>query len=107
MGIELKKPFSSYIAFEELPRTGDARKFVAIFPFQVEGTNQMQDRRMEMRYSGTQEAIDEKKGVDGLTPRKKQIIEQLERVVADEIKANGDRLYESGDTRFPIWGKKK
>ena len=107
MGIQLKKPFSTYVAFEELPRTGDARKFLAIFPFQVEGTNQMQDRRVAMSYSGTQEAIDQKNGVDGLMLRKKQTIEQLERIVSDEMKANRGRLFESADTKFPIWAKAK
>jgi hypothetical protein len=38
-------------------------KFVAIFPFQLEGTNAMQDRRVAMSYSGTQEAIDQKNGL--------------------------------------------
>jgi hypothetical protein len=45
MAIQLKRSFSTYVAFGELSCTAHGRKFLAIFPLQVEGANQMQDRR--------------------------------------------------------------
>ncbi len=103
MAIELKKPFSHYVAIEELPKTGDARKFVTVFVYQVEGTNRTETRKIEWSYSGTQEAIDQKAGVDGLTGRRQRSIEQLEQVVARE----GGRVYETDGSKIPIWGTKK
>jgi hypothetical protein len=101
MAIELERPFRDYVTVEELPRTGDARKFVTLFMFQLEGTNRTETRRNEWSYSGTQEAVDQNAGVDGLAPRQQRSIEQLERAITQE----GGRIYASADSKLPIWAK--
>lgn len=107
MTLELKKPFRTYVAVDELAPTGDARKFVANLPFQREGTIKMEHRRHEWTYSGTQTAIDQKNGVDGVPARTEVEVARLQRAVEDELKKSGERLYEVSDTKFPVWGKKK
>lgn len=70
MTIQTAKPFASYVAERELPRAGDARKFEFHFLYQVEGTSEIASYHWPWRYSGTQEAIDEKAGVDGYAGRR-------------------------------------
>ena len=106
MGIELRKPFGQYVAVSELPKTGDATKFVVEFPFQIEGTSSIQSRHKTWTYSDTLRAIDEKAGADGLSDRRGTTTEQLRRAIAEELDQTGARLYDSPDTKFPIWGKK-
>ena len=107
MGIKLKMPFSDYVAIQKLPKTGDATKFVTIFAFQMEGTGRTGTRRKEWLYSGTQEAIDKKAGIDGLTPRQQRALESLLRAIEQELKDSGERIYETADRQLPIWGQKK
>jgi hypothetical protein len=107
MAIELKKPFSHYVAVDELPKTGDARKFVVNFPYQIEGTAKTGRRFVEWSYTGTQEAIDQNSGLDGLARRQQRAIEQLERSIAKEVAASGDRIYDSPDQKIPLWGTKR
>jgi hypothetical protein len=64
--IQIAKPFPSYIAAEELAKTRDSRDFVFHLPFEIEGTNCTERMQWPWSYSGTQEAIDVKTGIDGL-----------------------------------------
>jgi hypothetical protein len=106
--MKLSKPFSEYVSVEKLPvRGGGATKFVVVFPFQIEGTDKIETRRLEWPYSGTQAAVDEKAGVDGLTPRHRRALEHLQRVIENELKASGGRIYETPGQKIPVWGKKK
>jgi hypothetical protein len=105
--MKLSKPFREYVSVEKLPKTGDTTRFVAIFPFQIEGSDRIETRRVEWPYSGTQAAVDEKAGVDGLTPRQQRAVEHLHRVIENELKASGGRIYETPGQKIPVWGKKK
>lgn len=107
MGIELKRPFSEYVAIDELPATGDAKKFVAHFVFQLEGTTKTETRSIEWSYSGTAQAIDQKNGVDGLRGRRQRALQQLERSVSAELDEIDDRVYDSPESKIPIRGKKR
>ena len=104
MSIELAKPFSEYVTVKALDPAGDGWRFVAIFLFQEEGTKQMSARRVEWRYSGAQAAMDEKAGVDGLTPRRAKEIEGLRLALEAEIKEKGARVYEIAGQKMPLWG---
>jgi hypothetical protein len=105
--IKLKKPFADYVSVDELPKTGDATKFIGIFPFQIEGSSKTETRRIEWSYSGTQAAIDKKAGVDGLTPRQQRALESLLHAIERELGQKGERVYETPGQKLPIWGKKK
>jgi hypothetical protein len=107
MGMALEKPFAEYVAVEPMSVTGDAQKFQALFPYAVEGTNKVETRRYEWSYSGTQAAVDENAGVDGLALRRKRALELFQRSIEVELGEKGDRIYEVATQKLPIWGKKK
>lgn len=94
MTIQISKPFESYVAEEELPRTGDARKFKMYMPYEIEGTNKTSSWQREWRYSGTQEAIDQKNGVDGLSGRRQREMAMLRTAIEKELRSAGERLHE-------------
>lgn len=104
MTIEISKPFEAYVAEEELPRTGDARKFAIHVPYEIEGTNRTSRWRAEWRYSGTQEEIDRKSGVDGLGPRRAREISALLTTIENDLRASGERLYEPEGRRLLVRG---
>jgi hypothetical protein len=58
MTIQASKDFASYVAEEELPRTGDARKFFIHLPYEIEGTIKTGSWAWNWKYSGTQEQLD-------------------------------------------------
>ena len=105
MSITLAKPFAAYVVEQELPRTADARVFELIFLFRLEGTLHTGARRYEWRYFGTQEANDEKAGMDGLTERHRQAVDAFERSILRELQSRGRRLYSQEGETMPILGE--
>ena len=97
MTIQISKPFSTYITVEELPKTRDRRDFVFYLPFQVEGTNRQAREQWPWSYSGSQEAIDLKAGIDGLTVRSERELEAFRRYIERELEQGGYRLYTDGE----------
>lgn len=104
MAIEISKPFESYVTHRELPRTGDARRFETRLTYEIEGTGRTESRQLEWTYSGTQEAIDQKAGVDGLKGRRERATAQLRAVLKKELDAARFRLYADGDRPMLIRG---
>jgi hypothetical protein len=104
MALDISKPFDSYVTQQELPRTGDARKFETRLTYEIEGTGRTEYRRVEWRYSGTQEAVDRNAGVDGLKGRREGAVAQLRAAVEKELKEGGFRLYADGDRPMLIRG---
>jgi hypothetical protein len=105
MSITLAKAFAAYVVERELPRTADARIFELIFLFRVEGTLHTGARRYEWRYFGTQEAIDQRAGKDGLSERHRQAVEAFERSILRELQSRGQRLYSQEGETMPILGE--
>lgn len=90
MAIQIARPFESYVAEDELPRTGDGRTFKLHVPYEIRTSSW----QMEWRYSGTQEAIDQEKGVDGLGDRRKRATAMLRAAIEKDLRSVGDTLYE-------------
>ena len=97
MSLQIAKPFSTYIAVEELPKTRDSRDFLFHLPFEIEGTNSTERAQWPWSYSGTQEAIDEKAGIDGLIARSERELKAFRQHLERELAKNGQRLYADGD----------
>ena len=57
--------------------------------------------RVEWRYSGAQSAVDEKAGVDGLTPRRAKEIEGLRLALEAELREKEGRVYELAGEKIP------
>jgi hypothetical protein len=93
VSIEISKPFASYLAIEELPKTRDAREFKITLPFEVEGTSRIEQMSHSWSYSGTQEAVDQKAAVDGLSSRRERAIDGFKRAVEIELTRERMRLY--------------
>jgi hypothetical protein len=104
--LDISKPFESYVSVEELPRTGDARKFLLRLLFEVEGTLETRELTWPWSYSGTQEAIDQKHGADGLRERRMHEIDMFRRHVEYELGVQKRRLYEVEGRETLMWGKK-
>src|SRR5450755_2688299 len=93
MTIQTSKPFSACVVVTEQPRTGDARKFEAVLPYEVEGTNKTAFYRWDWKYSGTQEAVDLHAGRDGSAERRVRELQNFERHVEQDLRSRGERLY--------------
>jgi hypothetical protein len=104
---DICKPFESYVSVEELPRTGDARKFVLRVVFEVEDTHDPREMTWPWTYSTTQEAIDQRHGADGLRERRMHEIDMFRRHVEYELGVQRRRLYEVDGRETLVWGKKK
>ena len=101
MTLQISKPFESYVAVDELPRTGDARKFVFNLPYEIEGTNRMGQFSRQWKYSGTQEAIH---GAKGLETLRRSEMQAFELQVIRELRASRERLYAQGDRPILVRG---
>ena len=104
MPIQITKPFSAYIAVEELPKTRDRRDFLFHLPFEIEGTNRTERAQWPWSYSGTQETIDQKAGIDGLIARSERELKAFRQHLEHELAKNGQRLYADGDRPMLIRG---
>jgi hypothetical protein len=105
MSIELSKPFGSYVAEEKLVGIADAQVFLFRLPFEIEGTNKTEEMRHgPWKYSGTQQAIDEMSGVDGLKLRRILEMAAFCRYVEAELTRQGQHLYEKQGQRILIRG---
>lgn len=102
--IQTKKALGEYVAIEELQATGDARKFVAHLPFKREGSIKIETMRWLWKYSGTQEEIDRRAGVDGAEQLKVAQVEAFRRFVESELERAGERLYADESTTMLIRG---
>ena len=105
--VQISKPFSAYIAVEELPKTRDSRDFLFHLPFEIEGTNRTERVLWPWSYSGTQEAIDQKTDIDGLISRSERELKAFRRHVEQELATKGQRLYADGDRPMLIRGNLK
>lgn len=99
-----KDLFMSRVAEEELPKTGDARKFLLSLVYELEGTNRTERRTLEWRYSGTQEAIDQKNGVDGYRGRHEREVESFRQGIERELNERGERLYAKEGSKILVRG---
>jgi hypothetical protein len=102
MTLDITKPFESYVAEDELPRTGDARNFAFTLPYEVEGTHFVAKISREWKYSGTQEAIQGERGLEELRKSEMQAFKQQ---VARELRESRERLYAQGDRPFLVRGR--
>ena len=101
--IQIAKPFSAYIAVQELPKTRDHRDFVFHLPFEIEGTNRTERAQWPWSYSDTQEAIDNKAGL-GLIDRSERELKAFRQHLEQELAKNDQRLYADGDRPMLIRG---
>jgi hypothetical protein len=93
MTIHTSKPLAAYITERELPRTGDARVFELLLPYQVEESKQATVFRWGWTYTGTQEAIDRTSGINGCRARHAIEKHAFIRQVLRELKGRGEKLY--------------
>ena len=107
MTIQITKPFSAYIAVEELPKTRDSRDFLFHLPFEIEGTTRTERMQWPWSYSGTQEAIDRKTDFDGVIARSERELKAFHQHLEQELAAKGQRLYADGDRPMLIRGNVK
>ena len=102
MTLDITKPFESYVAVDELPRTGDARNFAFTLPYQVEGTHFMTKISREWKYSGAQEAV---RGAAGLEELRKSEMRTFKLQVMRELRVSGERLYAQGEQPMLVRGR--
>ena len=107
MTIQTDREFASFIAEEELPRTGDARKFVIHLPFEIQDTIKTGSWSWEWKYTGTQEQLDKNAAGNGLAAARDQHLQAFRRHIEKELAQQGERLYEVKGKRMLIRGPKK
>jgi hypothetical protein len=107
MTIQITKPFAAYVAEEELPRTGDARKFAIHLPYEIEGAIKTGSWRWEWKYSGTQEQLDKNSGKDGLASLREQQLKAFHGHIEKQLHEEGERLYEVEGKRMLTRGPLK
>lgn len=107
MTIQITKPFSAYIAVEELPKIADRRDFIFHLPFEIEGTNRTARAQWPWSYSGTQEAIDQKANIDGLIALSGRELKAFRRHLEQELATKEQWLYADGDRPMLIRGDVK
>lgn len=106
MANEIAAKFADYVFPQDFPRIGDAHKFVFRLPFVIEGSDRAGEIEWPWSYSDTQEAIDQKAGVDGLRIRFEQEMDAFRRHVEKELAESGQRLYAVAGTPLLVRGPK-
>ena len=105
MILSTSKPLGTYITERELPRTGDARVFELLLPYQLEESEQSTVFRRRWTYSARQEAIDRKSGVEVCRARHALEKQAFIRQVLRELRDRGEKLYSVEGRGPPVRGK--
>jgi hypothetical protein len=105
MIIHTSKPLAAYITERELPRTGDARVFELLLPYELEESKQATVFRWRWTYTKAQEAIDRSSGINGCRARHAIEKQAFIRQVLRELRDRGEKLYSVEGQKMPVRGK--
>jgi hypothetical protein len=104
---DTSQPLGAYISERERPRTGDARVFELLLPYQVEGSQRAGVFRWRWAHTDAQRAADAKSGITN-EHRTRHTIEKHSFIllqVLRELRARGEKLYSVEGQQIPIRGK--
>ena len=94
MTLRVSREFDSYVTLRELPQIGDARQFLLVIPFKVEGAERIDEMSWPWEYSAEQQAVDQREWRDGFQQRLVREIAMFRRHLEYELAANGLCIYE-------------
>jgi len=89
MSIQTEKPFSLVRHWAGSSEDGPRAKIRVLLPYQIEGFNKTAFCRWDRKYSGTQEQVDQKAGVDGYAGRRDRELRSFQRHVEQDLKTKG------------------
>jgi hypothetical protein len=105
MLIQVAGRFDAYVIEKTLPKANDARQYLCILLYRLEGSTETDSFRWPWTYAGADEAIDKKMGIDGYHMRRERALRDFQRFVEGELHSRGKRLYSVSGEEMPVLGK--
>jgi hypothetical protein len=105
MFIQVEGRFDAYVIEKALPKESDARQFMCILLYRLEGSAETDSFRWPWTYAGADEAIDKKMGIDGYHMRRERALRDFQRYVEGELQSRRARLYSVRGEEMPVLGQ--